>query len=582
MRTPWTIAAALVAVAAACTDEQPVQCANTADCDAYGNCICAPIGGEAWCAYQDPSCGGTYLRYATDVRAELASTCVASQLQVGSAEPAEGETDVSPRATIAIELLGSGQVPPENPMLHVHCGSHVVEGTVTYDAISRRLELVPDTLLPLAAQCGAEVTAGNPDSLAPVPHRWTFQTRTGGWQPAEAISETNSGAPAASPQLTLGRRGDAMVHWTVPGTSDLAWTTQTVAGGWTDVGTRGDETIAGVATSFDAGIALWRRRSAGESSAPWELTSSPLAAGQPWTPRPTPVIVGIVGDPVVAADHRGNAMAAWLQGDASSHRIVASLYDRVAGGWGEPVAIDAPAATERSALRIAALGTARFALVWMAQAPSGIGFHVLRSNHDGRGWTAPAEVSVDPSFDLDAPEIAADGAGNLAIVWRQGMGPDRHRILGRKVGPVSSAIHVLDDGLTGEPRSPRLARDRYGTIDAIWLQETMSGRRLLQADVPDRSAVWESSTPVLDGADIRWHAIVPSSGWEPVIAWSICEDGHASIHVAGHALPEGDPIALSCDARPALAANAAGELILVWDQRDEVAGTWQLQARAFR
>jgi hypothetical protein len=584
MRTAWSIAAAL-ALATACTDEQAVHCGHDADCDSYGGGTCVRTTDGPWCAYSSSGCEGTFLRYADDVPAELASTCVAPQLLVGSVEPAERDLDVSPRTSIAIELLGTVEGQVENPMLQVSCGGDIIEGTVTYDALSRRLELVPDTLLPLATGCGAVVTAGNPDVIPPAPHRWSFQTRPGAWQPAEAISEAYTEAPAASPQVTVGRRGDAMVHWAVPGTGDLAWATQTAAGGWTDVGTTGDSTMAGVAASFDAGVALWRQRSPGDSSAPWELTSSPLPAGQPWAPRPTPVTVGIVGDPVVAADHRGNAVAAWLQGDASGQRIMASHYDRVAGGWAAPVAIDGAAAAERSALRIAALDTGRFVLVWMAQVPPGSGFHVLRSNHEGRGWSLPAEVSADASFDLDAPAIAPDSEGNLVVVWRHGAGAGRHRILARRVGPVTSVIHVLDDGQTPAPGTPQVARNHGGTVTAIWLQETTAGRRLVALDLPPDTNGWvPSPSSVVDtAADMPWHTIVLGARSEPVVAWSICEGGRTSLHVDGHAPPEGGPIAdMSCDARPALAANPAGELILVWDHRDEVAGTWQLHARTFR
>jgi hypothetical protein len=103
MRRSIVALAAFVALAAlaGCSSKQTIDCATNADCiqgGVMGTCLASPASSEHWCAFSDPMCDGSRLRWGLASGDGLAAECVAG---VGG-EPA--------RVTVTVQGEGHGTV----------------------------------------------------------------------------------------------------------------------------------------------------------------------------------------------------------------------------------------------------------------------------------------------------------------------------------------------------------------------------------------------------------------------------------------------------------------------------------------
>jgi hypothetical protein len=170
--------------------------------------------------------------------------------------------------------------------------------------------------------------------------------------------------------------------------------------------------------------------------------------------------------------------------------------------------------------------------------------------------------------------VAGTSAGGAIVAWRRGLPDGAHEIRARVFGVREARTFVLSEPGHGDPGEPRILPRYDGAIAVVWPHETSTGRTLWQNAISDAVGAPVRAT---DHDDVRWFTVLPDRA---TLAWSACDaQGRAALYI-GPGAPVVDD--LPCGTLPALAANAAGELLLVWDHRDEVAATWQLQARSFR
>jgi hypothetical protein len=573
-----TSAAAIILGAgmAGCTEEKPLDCYDDSDCNLYtGTSACVVTNTGRWCAYGDSSCPGTYLRFVDDLENDYAAQCVAQLIPIVSISPAHGDTGVDPLQPIVAELSADSTWGiAVDPTLRLTCGSREIAGASSYDVITHRVELTPDAALPLGASCRITLEAGLHDEPTPVPQTYEFSTRPGRWEDATAVSPSEVWTPAVAAHVVLGPRGDALVQWPVASTGGaaMAWASRTRFGEWT-ASTQAPGEVAGIATSLDVGVSVWRQRASAEG--PWTIFASPVL-GRPWMPHPTPLGAAdtAASDPVLATGGRNTAIAAWIQSGPRGQQIVASRYHADIGVWDAPVAIDRWSTTERSPLRLVALGAGRFMLVWMAPAEPGPGFHVMGSILDALGWSDPVAISEETSADPSPPDVAGAAAGRAFVAWRRGLPDGAHEIRARMFGVLEARTYVLSEPGHGDPDEPRVLPRYDGTMTAVWTHQTTTGRTVWRNEVSDEVGAPSRAT---DHDDVPWFTVLPDRG---TLAWSACDAQRRAAVYIGPGAPVVDD--LPCGTLPALASNAAGELLLVWDHRDEVTGTWQLRARSSR
>src|SRR5882757_912568 len=72
----------------ACSTKDPIRCSTNADCiqgGILGTCRPSTASSESWCAFTDPNCPGTSLRWGVRAGDGLDAECVAGDAPQGTA-----------------------------------------------------------------------------------------------------------------------------------------------------------------------------------------------------------------------------------------------------------------------------------------------------------------------------------------------------------------------------------------------------------------------------------------------------------------------------------------------------------------
>lgn len=248
---------------------------------------------------------------------------------------------------------------------------------------------------------------------------------TTGWGTA-ALIETDNAGYAVTPQIAMDATGNALAVWSqFDATRSNIWANRYDATtGWataelieTDDGNgAGDPSIA-----FDAGgnaLAVWVQSASGSPS----VAANRYVNGSGWgTAEFIETASGWVYNPQVAMDDNGNGLAVWEQDatGSSSVDIWASRY--AAGtGWGTPELIEANEAGSASVPQVAFDDNGNALAVWQ-QGDNMLMLDNIWANRyvDGTGWTGAELIENDDTSTADDPQIAIDNNGNALAVWSQ-------------------------------------------------------------------------------------------------------------------------------------------------------------------
>ncbi|HKZ49021.1 MAG TPA: thrombospondin type 3 repeat-containing protein [Thermoplasmata archaeon] len=202
------------------------------------------------------------------------------------------------------------------------------------------------------------------------------------------------------------------------------------------------------------------------------LTVPPSAVGAPdpgWgTPLPFEFTVGAVGEPEVAVDAEGNAVAVWNQpyGSASDN-VVASRY--VPGlGWGPVQVLDAFTASAARDPKVAMNAQGRAVAVWYEFDTD---LSISAAVYDpGSGWGQPVRIEnlTHTSYE---PEVAIDHYGNAIAIWRAYMfnGTNNYWIATARYDRGTGwASPVLLDAGTGQVDWWHIGMSPQGDAIVLW------------------------------------------------------------------------------------------------------------------
>ena len=233
-----------------------------------------------------------------------------------------------------------------------------------------------------------------------------------GWGTAELIS----GTLGVLPQIGMGSNGFGMAVW---GDGDV-WSNRfhLSGGGWGTVEPvetdEGNAASAKVAMSGQGNaIAVWFQREGGLNNI--------KASHYTWYPTPSswgaPVLLetnddGNAGQPQIAMDSRGNAVAVWYQFDGTRGNVWSNRYTP-SGGWvgAEPIEIGDDSA---NAPRVAMDELGNAIAVWTQS--GGIWWNRLSASG---GWEGAELVTGNAGSNV---EVAMNAFGNAVAVWLQNDG----------------------------------------------------------------------------------------------------------------------------------------------------------------
>lgn len=297
-------------------------------------------------------------------------------------------------------------------------------------------------------------------------------TAGGGWGTAQAIEISNLG-DATNPQVAVDAAGNAVAVWQQSdGVRDNIWANRyTAGGGWgtaeliesNNAGAAGDPRVA-VDAAGNA-LAVWQQ-SDGLRDNIW---FNRYTAGGGWG---TAALIesdnaGAATNARIAVDTAGNALAVWQQSDGTRNNIWANRYT-TSGGWGNAELIEAIAG-EAADPRVAVDGAGNALAVW--QQSDGVRNNIWANRYSaGSGWNN-AELIEGSAGDAANPRLGIDGAGNALAVWQQSDGV-RDNIWANRytAGSGWGTAALIESDNAGDAVNPQVAVDSAGDAWAVWQQ----------------------------------------------------------------------------------------------------------------
>jgi Bacterial Ig-like domain len=242
-----------------------------------------------------------------------------------------------------------------------------------------------------------------------------------GWGTAALIETINTGS-ATAPQIAINANGNALVVWQQSdGTRYNIWSNRYVVGtGWgtaalieTDnAGSAYSPQIA-VDTSGNA-LAVWDQ-SDGTRNNIW---SNRYVVGTGWgTATLIETDNNDAGNPQIAVDASGNALAVWEQTDGTRYNIWSNRYV-MGSGWGTAALIETDNVDTAFSAQVAIDASGNAIAVW--QQSDGTLFNIWSNRYvAGTGWGTASRVEIGNVGDSENPQIAVDTNGNAMAVWEE-------------------------------------------------------------------------------------------------------------------------------------------------------------------
>ena len=298
-----------------------------------------------------------------------------------------------------------------------------------------------------------------------------------GWIGAIPI-ESDSGA-ASAPHIAVDGTGNAVVVWSQADTTPRIniWANHFTLGvGWAapsliESDDTGDAQAPHIAINGnDDTEAMWAQ-SDGLRTNIW---ANHYTVGWGWS---TAALIetdnaGDAVNPRIAIDASGNALAVWQQADGSARiNIWANRYT-AGGAWGTAALIESDDSGDAGNPQIAVDADGNALAVW--QQTDGSARINIRANRytAGSGWGTATLIETDDSGDATNPQIAVDGKGNALAVWQQADGSARINIWANaySIDTGWEAAELIETDNAGNATNPRVAVDDNGNAVAVWEQ----------------------------------------------------------------------------------------------------------------
>jgi hypothetical protein len=371
----------------------------------------------------------------------------------------------------------------------------------------------------------------------------------GAWQAPVTLSE--AGVDAGAAQVAVDPEGDAVAVWeTFPVPPATAARTIQAAvrsaftGAWSAPVTLAaiGEPVGNPQVAVDShgdAVAVWEEQPV--NPGPQYIQAAVRPAGGTWS-APVDISTGSGGrDPHIVIDSEGNAIVTWSGYDSvqSAVRLASN------GTWQQPVevaAIGSGAGGSPGGPALAVDGLGNVVTAWSSTIGSGSNHIVQAATLPAGGtWQTPVEIS-EAGLDAGSPDVALNPAGDAVVTWSAATSA----VVGSKSAIVQAAIRPaggawqapVDISEAGQevdepPFEPKAAVDPQGNTIAVW--EGLDGEdRVIQSAVrPADSGDWQA--PVnLSASEMRANDVqlaIDSQG-NAVSVWTL--GNGSSVQAAGY------------------------------------------------
>jgi hypothetical protein len=301
----------------------------------------------------------------------------------------------------------------------------------------------------------------------------------------------------------------------------------------------------------------------GSFSAPLEVTSLPHDV--------------IPGEPELAVNAAGDIVLAWASKDPASlvdpkASFIEASVRPAAGSFSTPDVISPQPIVKDEAAFIGGAtidGAGEATVVWTYKGEEN---NVVEAASRPVGGPFSAPVEVNPALaageDAVAPDIAADAAGDVTVVWLLATATADTIESADRVGAGFSSPDQLSESGTLS-FAPQIAISPVGAATAIWLQS--SSEPVIEASTRPAGGSFSSPVPVTQAAQSAEFAeLAMNAHGDAVVVWDGAAGGEesvqASVRPSGGAFSA--PVGLSTPTpdlvHPVVAVDGLGDATALW------------------
>ena len=277
------------------------------------------------------------------------------------------------------------------------------------------------------------------------------------------------------------------------------------------------------------------------------------------------------GDPRIAVDGSGNAVAVWRRYDGNNDIAQSSWSDDGGASWSAAVNLSEPG-EGASNPRIALDGSGVAHVVWNRYDGSDTRVQYTRSVNGGASWSVPVNLST-AGVSSQNPEIVLGGSGTIIAVWRGSDGNNDIIQSSRSSNSGVSWSTPVDLSLTGQDaRSPQIATDGSGNVVAVWLRSDGSNQITQSSRSTNGGVSWSTPADLSEsGIDSSQPKVAVDGSGNAVAAWlrdpwgdTILQSSRLLAGGVSWSTPANVSTAGNSAATPQVAVDGEGNVVALW------------------
>jgi hypothetical protein len=313
--------------------------------------------------------------------------------------------------------------------------------------------------------------------------------------------------------------------------------------------------------------------------------------------------------PAAAADAAGDFVIVWQSNEESGgvHGIFGQLFTSAGQPEGAVFQVNSPSASDDQAPAVAMAPDGRFFVVWQNGGEDGGSWGVLGRPFAAGGAAASGVVGINQTTAgaqhspavAYLPPSAAEAAERFEVVWQSegqdGAGTGASGIEGRAfdgAGNALSAELAINAPATGAHAQPRIASDPSGNFVVAWENLTAGGSAVLARRFNAAGTALSGQQAVDASPTGPQHdpAVATNALGEFVVVWdSLSQDGSGAAVLAQqfNALeqPQGGKVQLNTtvagdQSLAGVGLSAGGSLLMAWQSQTPAADAAVITARA--
>ncbi len=282
---------------------------------------------------------------------------------------------------------------------------------------------------------------------------------------------------------------------------------------------------------------------------------------------------GIAHNPQVGVDESGNAVAVWRQSDGSRYNIWANRYI-VSSGWATAQLIETGDAGDVGNPQVAVDRSGVAVAVWAQN--DGSRYNIWANRYAaGWGWGTATLIETDNTGDASTPQVAVDGSGNAVAVWTQFDGTWNSIYSNRyAAGTGWGTARLIDGDVAGNAQGPQVALDKSGSAVAVWEEWDGTGYNIWGNRNPSGTG-WGNAAPIetANASSSQDPQVAVDASGNAVAVWHLYDSTRYNIWAARYSTAAGWGTVglIETDNAgqafiPQVALDGSGNAVAVWEQ----------------